>query len=170
MPTGYPKSKNPEMYDEKLSQPNDRKKMKIVFLSKDLYPIDSLYADSESAGLDLRANASYVLNPGQKVIIPTGIRVAIPEGYCGLVCSRSGLVAKTDTNVENSPGVIDSSYRGEIGVIFKNRNPFNVYRISRGDRIAQLVIVPILLPELKVVTELDVTERGAGGFGHSGIR
>lgn len=141
--------------------------LKIVLIAKDLYE-PPFYSDKGSAGFDLKANGSFVVLPGQKIIIPTGVKMAIPQGFCGLLCSRSGMVAKTDTNVENSPGIIDSSYRGEIGVIFKNHNSKNPYRISRGDRIAQLVIVPVASPQVEIVESLDDTERGEGGFGHTG--
>lgn len=101
-------------------------------------------------------------------MIPTGIAVAIPEGHAGLVAPRSGLAARHGISVVNGPGVIDAGYRGEINVILINHGTVPL-ELSRGDRIAQLVVVPVVLPELVEVDELPESTRGAGGFGSSGL-
>jgi dUTP pyrophosphatase len=99
--------------------------------------------------------------------MPTGISIAIPQGYAGFVLPRSGLALKNGVTVLNSPGLIDSAYRGEIKVVLVNTDPRNPYRISRGDRIAQLVIQPVSHVQWNEVAKLDDNDRG-GGFGHSG--
>ncbi len=122
-----------------------------------------------SAGCDLRAaiDSELVLLPMKRMLIPTGIAIAIPEGFEGQVRPRSGLAWKHGITVTNSPGTIDADYRGEVQVILQNlgEEPFH---IQRGDRIAQLVIAPVVHVRLEQVTELPSSERGAGGFGHSG--
>lgn len=101
-------------------------------------------------------------------MIPTGIAVAIPDGHAGLVAPRSGLAARHGISVVNGPGVVDAGYRGEINVILINHGT-EPLKLSRGDRIAQLVVVPVVLPELVEVDELPESTRGAGGFGSSGL-
>lgn len=127
------------------------------------------YTTPGAAAMDLRAAFSGQLYPGYAVRIPTGFEVAIPEGYEGQVRPRSGLAAKYGITVLNSPGTIDSDYRGEIQVILVNhgKQPFH---IAHGDRIAQLVIAPVTRARVEEVTELDQTERGAGGFGSTGVK
>lgn len=127
-------------------------------------------AESEgAAGLDLRAalDAPRVLEPGERGLIPTGWRIALPQGLEAQIRPRSGLALRHGILVPNAPGTIDADYRGEIQVILMNAGdaPF---RIERGDRIAQLVVAPVLRPAWVEVEALDVTERGAGGFGHTG--
>ena len=128
------------------------------------------YATPQSAGMDLRANlnAPITLHPMERRLIPTGLHIALPEGYEAQVRPRSGLALKHGLTVLNTPGTIDADYRGEIGVILVNlsQEPFVV---NDGERIAQMVIARHEQPELVVVTELDETERGEGGFGHTGI-
>ncbi len=101
-------------------------------------------------------------------MIPTGIAVAIPEGHTGLVAPRSGLAARHGISVVNGPGVVDAGYRGEINVILINHGTAPL-ELKRGDRIAQLVVTPVVLPELVEVDELPESTRGAGGFGSSGL-
>ncbi len=122
-----------------------------------------------ASGMDLHAAVKDEerLSPGEIKLIPTGIRVAIPPGFEGQVRPRSGLALKHGISIVNSPGTIDSDYRGTVGVILINqgREPFE---IKRGDRIAQLVICPVAQAELKLVEELESTKRENGGFGHTG--
>jgi len=123
-----------------------------------------------AAGIDLMAclEDNVELAPGEYRMIPTGLKMAIPEGYEGQVRPRSGLAAKFGITVLNSPGTIDADYRGEIGVILINHG-FEPYTIANGDRIAQLVIAPVVKVELLETAELDETERGEGGFGSTGV-
>jgi len=122
-----------------------------------------------SAGLDLRACVPQpvVLLPGRRMLIPTGFCIALPEGYEGQVRPRSGLALRQGLTMLNTPGTIDADYRGEIGVIAVNLGQEPV-TISRGDRIAQLVIAPVARPRLVLVDELPPSARAAGGFGHTG--
>ena len=122
-----------------------------------------------SAGLDLRACVPrpVVLEPGRRMLIPTGFCIALPEGYEGQVRPRSGLALRQGLTMLNTPGTIDADYRGEIGVIAVNLGQEPV-TISRGDRIAQLVIAPVARPRLVAVDELPPSGRAAGGFGHTG--
>lgn len=126
------------------------------------------YANPGDAGLDLYAAKDVTLQPGQRAMIPTGIAIAIPQGYAGFVQPRSGLAAKQGFSIVNTPGLIDSGYRGEIGVIGLNTDTQNEIVIARGDRVAQLVIQEVPVVELLEVDELDETERSSGGFGSSG--
>ncbi len=126
------------------------------------------YANPGDAGLDLYAAKDVTLQPGQRVMIPTGIAIAIPQGYAGFVQPRSGLAAKQGFSIVNTPGLIDSGYRGEIGVIGLNTDTQSEITIKRGDRVAQLVIQEVPVVELLEVNELDETERSSGGFGSTG--
>lgn len=127
------------------------------------------YATPQSAGMDLRANldAPIELQPMQRALIPTGLRISLPPGYEAQIRPRSGLALKHGITVLNTPGTIDADYRGEIGIILINlgSQPFT---ITDGERIAQMVIARHEQPQLIPVTILDITERGEGGFGHSG--
>ncbi len=125
------------------------------------------YAHRGDAGLDLYAVDAMGIGPGEQVMVPTGISMAIPEGYAGLVWDRSGLAAKHGLTV--LAGVIDATYRGEIKVVIINlgKQPFHV---EKGMRIAQMLIQPIALAEIKELEELDSTKRGEGGFGSTGHR
>ncbi|MDS1029066.1 dUTP diphosphatase [Bacillota bacterium LX-D] len=129
------------------------------------------YATDGSAGLDLRAAIidSISLKPGEKIKIPTGIAISMPTKFMvGLVFARSGLASKYGLNLSNGVGVIDSDYTGEIICPIQNCGD-KEYSIHRGDRIAQLVFLPIALANLKIVKELNNTERGQGGFGSTGV-
>ncbi len=126
------------------------------------------YAYAGDAGLDLRALETLVLKPFERALIPTGLAIAIPEGYAGFVQPRSGLALKRGLSIVNTPGLIDSHYRGELKIIAINLDPVNDIQIEKGERIAQLVIQEVPVVTLAVVDELDATDRGAGGFGSSG--
>ncbi|WP_250001581.1 dUTP diphosphatase [Actinoplanes sp. M2I2] len=126
------------------------------------------YAHPGDAGADLVAAEEAELAPGHRVAVRTGIAVAIPEGYVGLVHPRSGLAARLGVTVLNAPGTVDAGYRGEILVILVNHDPVNTVKISRGDRIAQLVVQRVERASFQVVDELGDTARGAGGHGSTG--
>jgi len=132
----------------------------------DPLPLPS-YATAAAAGLDLRADQAIALRPGERKLVPTGIALAIPAGYEGQVRPRSGLALRNGITCLNSPGTIDSDYRGEVCVILVNLGQENV-ELARGERIAQLVVAPVSRVELVQVNELPDTSRGAGGFGHTG--
>ncbi len=127
-------------------------------------------ATEGSAGFDLHAciDTPVSITPGIRVLISTGIAIEIPNNYCGMVCSRSGLASKHGIFVLNAPGIIDSDYRGEIKVILCNFGKETVV-IENGQRIAQLVIVPVATPELRLTTQVSETDRGTGGFGSTGL-
>jgi dUTP pyrophosphatase len=126
------------------------------------------YARPGDAGLDLRAAEPCRLYAGCRAIVRTGVRVAIPEGYAGFVTPRSGLALNHGITVLNAPGLIDSGYRGEVGVLLLNTNLDGCFQVEAGDRVAQLVVVPVATVEVWAVDELPETVRGAGGFGSSG--
>jgi dUTP pyrophosphatase len=125
------------------------------------------YVTPLSAGVDLRAAEGLVLRPGERALIPTGLRIALPEGYEAQVRPRSGLALKHGIVLPNSPGTIDADYRGEIQVILQNLGdaPFTV---APGDRIAQMVVAPVARVRWAETDALDETERGSGGFGSTG--
>ncbi len=143
--------------------------VKIEVINKGRQPLPA-YATAQSAGMDLRANIpeSITLQPLERRLIPTGLYIALPEGYEAQVRPRSGLALKHGITVLNSPGTIDSDYRGELMVLLINlsQNPFTV---NDGERIAQLVIARHEQAVLTTVEVLDKTERGAGGYGHTGV-
>jgi len=127
------------------------------------------YAHPGDAGLDLRAREDGVVAPaGGRLLMPTGISIAIPIGFAGFVLPRSGNALKHGLTVANAPGLIDSAYRGEIKVVLLNTDPRAPFHIQRGDRIAQLVVQRVEEVQWSVVDTLDGEDRG-GGFGHSGI-
>ena len=126
------------------------------------------YALAGDAGMDLRAAADVTLKPGERCRIPTGVAVAIPDGYAGFVQPRSGLAARAGLGFVNSPGLIDSGYRGEIQVVAINLDGQDPIEIQRGDKIAQLVVLPVPQATLAEVEELPASDRGAGGFGSTG--
>lgn len=127
------------------------------------------YAKPGDAGIDLRATEAVTLAPaGGRALVPTGIAVAIPRGYAGFIQPRSGLAFKHGVTVLNSPGLIDSDYRGELKALLINTDPTEPFEVTRGERIAQLVIQAVEHVDLVEVDVLDDTERGEGGFGHTG--
>ena len=127
------------------------------------------YAKPGDAGLDLRSTEDIVIEPGQRALIGTGIALAIPQGYAGFVQPRSGLAIKQGMTLLNTPGLIDSGYRGEIRIIALNTDKEHAIAIKRGDRIAQLVIQEVPAVELVEVEELSSSERADTGFGSSGL-
>lgn len=144
--------------------------MKIKIVNKSKHPLPE-YATPGSAGMDLRANidAPITLAPGERKLIPTGIYIALPVGYEAQVRPRSGLALKYGITVCNTPGTIDSDYRSQIGVILINLGQED-FVVNDNDRIAQLVIAKHETAEWDVVEELDETERGEGGYGHTGVK
>jgi dUTP pyrophosphatase len=127
------------------------------------------YARVGDAGADLVARVEQVLAPGGgRALIPTGIAIALPDGYAGFVLPRSGLALRHGVTCLNTPGLIDCGYRDELKVLLVNTDPREEYRVERGDRIAQLVIQRVEEASFDVVDELPTSERGLGGFGHSG--
>lgn len=126
---------------------------------------DPAYARAGDAGIDLYSKIDIILTPLSRALVPTGIAVSIPHGYAGFVQPRSGLAAKHGIGIVNSPGLIDSGYRGEVCVILINTDREANYHIKKGDRICQLVIKKVEHVDIKIVNELDDTERGGGGFG-----
>lgn len=129
------------------------------------------YAREGDAGADLLARCAVVLSHGGgRAVVPTGVAVAIPPGYAGLVLPRSGLAARHGITCLNAPGLVDAGYRGELQVVLVNHDPVHDYEVSRGDRIAQLVLIRAEQAGFEFVAAdgLGETERGAGGFGHTG--
>ncbi len=143
---------------------------KINILNKGHQPLPA-YATEQSAGMDLRANISepIVLKPLERRLIGTGLHIALPAGYEAQVRPRSGLALKHGITVLNAPGTIDADYRGEIGVVLINLSADD-FTINDGERIAQLVIARYEQAELMAVDALDETERGEGGYGHTGVK
>lgn len=146
--------------------------MKIELAIKRLDPTVVLpqYAYPGDAGLDIRANETVDIEPLSRALVSTGLAVAIPDGYAGFMQPRSGMALKQGLSIANTPGLIDSKYRGELKVIAVNLDTQNTIHIERGERIAQLVIQEVPVVELVEVDELDDTERGCGGFGSSGVQ
>ncbi|MDD5971295.1 MAG: dUTP diphosphatase [Paraprevotella sp.] len=144
--------------------------MKVQIINRGHHPLPQ-YATEQSAGLDLRANldSPVELKPLERKLIPTGLYMALPKGYEAQVRPRSGLAIKKGITVLNSPGTIDADYRGEICVILINLSD-QPFLINDGERIAQMVIARHEQAEWEQVDVLDQTERGAGGFGHSGVK
>lgn len=128
------------------------------------------YATPGAAGFDLVSIEDVIIQPGDKKLIRTGLSMEIPLGYEMQVRPRSGLSLKTSLRIANSPGTVDSDFRGEVGVIAWNTSPDQPFVVCKGDRIAQGVIAPVIQASFEEVDELSDTERGAGGFGSTGIR
>ena len=125
------------------------------------------HAHAGDGGTDLHAAEAVRLGPGERAAVPTGIAVAIPDGHAGLVLPRSGLARRHGIGLVNSPGLIDSGYRGEVAVILVNHGSESV-EITRGDRIAQLVVIPVAEQHMIEVDDLPTSTRGDGGFGSTG--
>lgn len=142
--------------------------LKIVNKSKNPLP---RYESTQAAGMDIRCNieAAITLQPLERKLIPTGLFIELPAGYEAQIRPRSGLALKRGLTVLNTPGTIDADYRGEVGVILINLSG-EAQTIEPGERICQMVIAKHESPEVVEVTELSETERGAGGFGHSGVK
>lgn len=127
------------------------------------------YAHPGDAGADLRARTDVTIPPGGgRALVPTGLALAIPEGYAGFVQPRSGLALRHGVTVLNAPGLIDAGYRDELQVLLVNTDPAEAYQVRRGDRVAQLVIKAVERAEFVAVGSLPPSDRGLGGFGHSG--
>ena len=142
--------------------------MNVQVINKSKHPLPA-YATELSAGMDIRANLSepITLEPLQRCLVPTGLYIALPKGFEAQVRPRSGLAIKKGITVLNSPGTIDADYRGEVCVILVNLSS-QAFVIEDGERIAQMVFVPVVQAEFNLVEEFDATDRGEGGFGHSG--
>jgi len=151
-----------------MSTPTETLPVRIV--NKGRHPLPQ-YATDHSAGLDLRANldAPIMLAHGQRALIPTGLYLELPEGTEAQVRPRSGLAFKHGVTVLNSPGTIDADYRGEVGVLLINHGP-EPFTVNDGERIAQLVVARYIRVSFAEVPDLRASERGAGGFGHTGVR
>jgi dUTP pyrophosphatase len=130
------------------------------------------YQTASSAGLDLQAAISpqtkLVIDPGHRELVPTGLAIELPEGYEAQIRPRSGLALKKGVTLVNTPGTIDADYRGEIGVILINHGA-EPFEIMRGDRIAQMIVAPVVQARLVEVDDLSSSDRGAGGFGSTGV-
>ena len=146
------------------------KTMKVQIINKSMHSLPQ-YATSSSAGMDLRANLDnpIVLKPLQRCLVPTGLYISLPEGFEAQIRPRSGLALKKGITLLNTPGTIDADYRGEIGVIVINLSAED-FIIEDGERIAQMVIARYEQAEWQEVEVLEDTERGAGGFGHTGVK
>ncbi len=144
--------------------------MKIRIVNHSSHPLPT-YQTAASAGMDLRANldADIVLKPLERILVPTGLFVEIPDGYEAQIRPRSGLAIKKGITLLNSPGTIDADYRGEIKVILVNLST-EPFTICNGERIAQMIIAAYKKAEWVEVDELENTSRGAGGFGHTGVK
>lgn len=127
------------------------------------------YAHPGDAGADITASEAVTLAPGERALVKTGVSIALPDGFVAYVMPRSGLALKNGIALVNSPGTIDAGYRGEIGVILLNTDKSATFEVKPGDRIAQLVIQPVVRAEFVPVEELPGTHRGAGGFGSTGV-
>ena len=126
------------------------------------------YEHPGDAGMDLRSRIDVTLAPGERQLVPTGMAIALPDGYVALVCARSGLALRHGIGLVNAPGVVDAGYRGEIGVILVNHDATTPVTLKRGDRIAQLVVERVERARLVEVAELPGSHRGEGGFGSTG--
>ena len=135
-------------------------------LDRDL-PLPS-YAHPGDAGADLRTTVDVRLEPGERALVPTGIAVALPEGYAAFVHPRSGLAARHGLSIVNTPGTVDAGYRGEVKVLLVNLDPRDVVELRRGDRVAQLVVQRVEHVEFAEVDSLPGSARGAGGYGSTG--
>ncbi|MGH2662927.1 MAG: dUTP diphosphatase [Actinomycetota bacterium] len=144
--------------------------MRVEFQRLDPDVVLPRRARDGDAGVDLAANAEFRVGPGGRAMVPTGLAVAIPPGHAGLVLPRSGLASRHGLTLANAPGLIDAGYRGEITVAVVNLDRERAVEIRRGDRIAQLLVIPFVLVDPMEVEELPPSERGTGGFGSSGVR
>ena len=144
--------------------------IEVKVVNKGHQPLPA-YATPQSAGMDLRANLDepVVLKPLERRLIPTGLHIALPEGYEAQVRPRSGLALKRGVTVLNTPGTIDADYRGEVGVILVNLSA-EEFTVNDGERIAQMVIARHGQATFTLVEELEASERGEGGFGHTGVK
>ncbi len=128
------------------------------------------YAHDGDAGVDLYAAADLIVRPGERALVPTGLKMAIPYGYEGQVRPKSGLALKHGLTVLNTPGTVDAPYRGEVGVIVINHDPKSAYEVKKGEKIAQMVFNKVERAVFSEVSALEATSRGAGGYGSTGKR
>ncbi len=140
--------------------------VEVRLLDRDLAP--PAYAHPGDAGADLRTTEDVELAPGERRLVPTGVAIALPEGYVALVHPRSGLAHRHGLSIVNTPGTVDAGYRGEIKVLLVNLDPTTPVRLSRGDRIAQLVVQRVERARFVAVDDLAPSERGDGGYGSTG--
>jgi dUTP pyrophosphatase len=143
--------------------------LEILVTKLDNDAVIPTYAKPGDAGADLYSISDLVLAPGERALVKTGIAIALPNGYVGLVHPRSGLGLKNGISVVNTPGTIDAGYRGEIGVVLINHDLHESFQVKKGDRIAQLVIQKVENAQFKVVNQLPESERAAGGYGSTGV-
>jgi len=143
--------------------------LEILVTKLDKDAVIPSYAKPGDAGADLYSISELVLSPGERALVKTGIAIALPNGYVGLVHPRSGLGLKNGISVVNTPGTIDSGYRGEIGVVLINHDLHESFQVKKGDRIAQLVIQKVENAQFKMVNQLPESERAAGGYGSTGV-
>ncbi|MTB72922.1 dUTP diphosphatase [Arsenicicoccus cauae] len=148
-----------------MSAPDE---IEVLLLRLDPELAPPAYAHHDDAGADLRAREDHVLGPGERCLVPTGVAVAIPQGYAGFVHPRSGLAARHGVTIVNAPGTVDAGYRGEILVNLLNTDHEHAVRISRGDRIAQLVLQRVSRARFRTVDSLPESVRGVTGHGASG--
>ena len=143
--------------------------LEILVTKLDEDAVIPTYAKPGDAGADLYSISELVLAPGQRALVKTGLAIAIPTGYVGLVHPRSGLGLKNGISVVNTPGTIDAGYRGEIGVVLINHDLTESFQINKGDRVAQLVIQKVENAQFKVVNQLPDSARATGGHGSTGV-
>lgn len=148
-----------------MSAPNQ---LDILVTKLDNDAVIPTYAKPGDAGADLYSISDLVLAPGERALVKTGIAIALPNGYVGLVHPRSGLGLKNGISVVNTPGTIDAGYRGEIGVVLINHDLHESFQVKKGDRIAQLVIQKVENAQFKMVDQLPESERSSGGYGSTG--
>ena len=142
--------------------------LEILVTKLDKDAVIPTYAKPGDAGADLYSISELVLSPGERALVKTGIAIALPNGYVGLVHPRSGLGLKNGISVVNTPGTIDAGYRGEIGVVLINHDLHESFQVNKGDRIAQLVIQTVENAQFKMVDQLPESERSTGGYGSTG--
>ena len=142
--------------------------LEILVTKLDNDAVIPAYAKPGDAGADLYSISDLVLSPGERALVKTGIAIALPNGYVGLVHPRSGLGLKNGISVVNTPGTIDAGYRGEIGVVLINHDLHESFQVKKGDRIAQLVIQKVENAQFKMVDQLPESERSTGGYGSTG--
>jgi len=142
--------------------------LEILVTKLDNEAVIPTYAKPGDAGADLYSISDLVLAPGERALVRTGLAIALPNGYVGLVHPRSGLGLKSGISVVNTPGTIDAGYRGEIGVVLINHDLHESFQVKKGDRIAQLVIQKVENADFKLVNQLPESERATGGYGSTG--
>lgn len=147
-----------------MSEPD----LEIALLRLDPGLLPPAYAHPGDAGADLRTAVDVTLAPGERALVPTGVAIALPEGYVALVHPRSGLAARHGLSIVNTPGTVDAGYRGEVKVLLINHDRAETIRLHRGDRIAQMVVQRVERARFVEVAELPESVRGAGGYGSTG--